>query len=118
MMYKVGDIIYVLVTGIESYGIFINTEDNYSGLIHISEISSNYVRNIADYVKEGELIKAKVLEVDSEKRQLKLSIKDLDYRLNRKNKSKIVETSTGFSTLKDKLPVWISEKEEELTRES
>ncbi len=118
MEYKVGDIVFAFVTGIEKYGIFVSTEDSYSGLIHISEISTNYVRNIADYVKEGELIKARVLDVDNMQRQLKLSIKGLDYRLNKRNKSKIIETSTGFGTLKEKLPLWIKEKEQELTKES
>ena len=40
--YKVGDIISGQVTGIEKYGIFVNIDPWYDGLIHISEISSNY----------------------------------------------------------------------------
>ncbi len=117
MKYKVGNIIEAIVTGIENYGIFINTDDDYSGLIHISEISKNFVRNVNDYAKEGELIKAKIIAIDEKSRQLKLSIKDIDYRINKKNKGKIIETSTGFSTLKEKLPEWISDKEEELAKE-
>ena len=118
MNYKIGEEIIALVTGIESYGIFVNTDDGYSGLIHISEISSNYVRNIKDYVKDGEYIKAKVLEIDKGKKQLKLSIKGLDYRINKKNKSKIEETGSGFLVLKENLDKWILEKEEEIKRES
>lgn len=113
-MYKVGDIIFAFVTGIERYGFFVNTEDGFSGLVHISEISSDYVKNVNDYVREGELIKAKVLDVDVEKRQLKLSVKDFDYRVTRKRKNKIIETSLGFSSLEKMLPIWISEKEEKL----
>ncbi len=113
-MYKAGDIIFAFVTGIEKYGFFVNTEDGYSGLVHISEVSSDYVRNVKDYVREGELIKAKVLDVDTEKRQLKLSVKDFDYRVTRKKKNRIIETSLGFSSLEKMLPIWINEKEEEL----
>ncbi len=118
MDYKVGEEIIALVTGIESYGIFVSTDDGYSGLIHISEISSSFVRNIKDYVKDGEFIKAKVLDVDKDKRQLKLSIKDLDYRINKRNKSKIQETGSGFLILKDNLDKWILAKEEEINQES
>ena len=113
-MYKVGDIIFAFVTGIERYGFFVNTEDGYSGLVHISEISSEYIRNVKDYVREGELIKAKVLDVDTEKRQLKLSVKDFDYRITRKKKNRISETPLGFTTLERMLPIWISAKEKEL----
>ena len=69
-----------MVTGIESYGIFVSLDEYYSGLIHISEISDDYVRNINNYVKIGETIKVRVLEVDDDTFQLKLSIKNLDYR--------------------------------------
>ena len=50
--YEIGQIVTCCVTGIEKYGIFVNLEEYYSGLIHISEISSQFVRNINDYVDE------------------------------------------------------------------
>ena len=60
--YKSGDIVTGCVTGIEKYGVFVSLDDYYSGLIHISEISDGFVRNIHDYVKIGETINAKVIE--------------------------------------------------------
>ena len=45
-MYKIGDIIEVEVSGIENYGIFVKAEDDYTGLIHISEIDNNYIKDI------------------------------------------------------------------------
>ena len=45
-MYKIGDIVKGKVTGIENYGIFLLMEDGYTGLIHISEISEKFVRNV------------------------------------------------------------------------
>lgn len=107
--YKRGEIITGYVTGIEKYGIFVNIDDNYSGLIHISEITSSYVRNINDYAKIGEIIRAKVIEVD-ENNQLKLSVKNIDYRITRKKSSKIEETESGFSTLIVMLNKWIEQK--------
>ena len=110
--YKKGDVVTGVVTGIEKYGIFVGLDDYNSGLIHISEISDSFVRNPADYVKIGETIKSKVIEdEDLDSFQVKLSIKDLDYRFNKKGK--IQETIHGFETLKNMLPIWIEEKREE-----
>ena len=64
--YKVGDIVIGCVTGIEKYGIFVNLDEYYTGLIHISEISNLYVREISDYVEIGQTIKCKVIEKDDD----------------------------------------------------
>ncbi len=112
--FKCNDIVTGCVTGIEKYGIFVSLNNYYSGLVHISEISSNYVKNVSDYVEIGETIKVKILDVDEDNHHLKLSIKDLDYRINRKSKAKIVETANGFSTLRSSLNHWIISKKEEL----
>ena len=116
MNYKKGDIITVVVTGIEKYGIFINTEDGFSGLIHISEISNTFVKNVNDYATET--IKARILDIDEKKRLLKLSVKDFDYRITKKKRTKIVETKSGFTNLKKQLNVWILEKMEEINKEN
>ena len=112
MKYEDGKIAKGCVTGIENYGIFVSFDEYYSGLIHISEISNNFVRNINDYVNIGETIKVKILEVDHESCQLKLSIKDINYRTNSKKRTKIEETGTGFTLLKENLELWIQEKKQ------
>ena len=48
MDFNLGDIIEVTVTGIENYGIFVSVNDEYTGLIHISEIDNNFVKDIND----------------------------------------------------------------------
>ncbi len=108
--YEKGKIITGCVTGVENYGIFVTLDEYYSGLIHISEISSNFVRNINDYVNIGETIKAKVVDTDDENYHVKLSIKDIDYRINNQKRTKIVETNEGFIPLKNNLDEWISNK--------
>lgn len=112
--YKRDNVVVGSVTGIEEYGIFVGLDQDYSGLIHISEISENFVRNVNDYVTLGEKINVKILEVDEEKKLLKLSIKDIDYRTNKKKRIHIVETEQGFSTLKKMLPKWVNDKEKEI----
>lgn len=108
--YKEGKIIKGTVTGIESYGIFVSCDEFYSGLIHISEISHGFVKNINDFVKIGDIISVQILGSDDELGQLKLSIKNIDYKMAKKSKKrKIVETTTGFTTLSKLLPSWIEE---------
>ena len=112
--YETGDIVKCVVTGIKEYGFFVVLEDNTSGLVHISEISDSFVRNILDFVRLDEVIYAKVLEYDSKDQNLKLSIKNIDYSPNRKKNHKIIETSSGFTNLKSSLEKWIEEKMTEL----
>jgi len=107
--YEKNEIVEGMVTGIEDYGIFVSLDEYYSGLIHISEISDGFVKDINKYVNIGETIKMRVLDSDDETFHVKLSIKDLDYRTNG-NKSKIEETGTGFKILKDTLDEWITYK--------
>lgn len=107
---KKGRIIRGTVTGIESYGVFVSCDDYYSGLIHISEISHGFVKNINDFVKIGDLILVEILDVDEELGHLKLSIKNIEFKKNIPiRRKKIRETTLGFKTLEYKLPIWIQE---------
>lgn len=109
--YKKGKIVRGTVTGIETYGVFVSCDEFYSGLIHISEISHGYVKNINDFVKIGDSIFVEIIDVDEKSNHLKLSIKDIEYKKSKASKKKkIVETPSGFSTLEKKLPEWINEK--------
>lgn len=115
--YKKGSIIEGSVTGIENYGVFVNLDDYYSGLIHISEISHGFVKDVNNYVNLGDTIKVKVVDVDDALCHVKLSIKDIDYRISRPKRVKIQEVGSGFNILKDNLDNWINEKIEEIEEE-
>ena len=114
--YEVGKVVTGSVTGIEKYGFFVKLDEYYSGLVHISEISDEFVRNISDYVSTGETIKVKIMEINHNDLQAKLSIKNIGYRSKYKRKNRIVETPNGFNTLKENLSVWIEKKEKEITK--
>lgn len=115
--YKKGQVVTGCVTGVENYGIFVSLDDYYSGLIHISEISDFFVKNPNDYVHVGETIRAIVIDdSDSDSFHVKLSIKNLDYKFSKRKYKKIIETSSGFSSLHTYLPIWISKKKDEIQR--
>lgn len=117
MNYHTGDIIMVTVTSIENYGIFVKVDDTYNGMIHISEMSDKFVSNVRNFAYPGETIYAKVIDVDSDKYQMKLSIKSIDYRLTSK-KGRVIESPNGFSKLKEILPIWIDSKLKEIETNS
>jgi general stress protein 13 len=106
---KKGDSVKGKVTGVENYGIFLLMDDGYTGLIHISEISDKFVRNVGDYVQVDDVIYAKVIEVDDENKRYKLTIKNYDYR---EGKSNDIEDVNGFKPLAEKLPEWMREYRE------
>ncbi len=104
--YKKGKIVIGVVSGIETYGIFVKFEEYYSGLIHISEISDRFVSDINQVAKVGDEIVVEILAVDEKNYRLSLSLKNVK-RKPRKKRSKIKETPTGFKTLSKKLLQWI-----------
>ena len=113
--YRKGRVVRGTVTGIENYGIFVSLDEYYSGLIHISEISHGFVKDIYNFVKIGETIYVEILDVDEESCHLKLSIKNIVYKISTNGKKKkIIETKHGFQTLAYKLPFWITQSLEKL----
>ena len=110
--YKTNDIINCRVSGIETYGIFVVVDRKYTGLIHISEVSNEFVRDINDYVKIGENIFAKIISIDESSKQMKLSIKDIDFANTGLERDEI-DSSEEFKSLKENLPIWMKEKLEE-----
>lgn len=104
---KVGNIIEGQITGVTKYGIFVSLEDNYVGLIHISEVSNKFVSDLEEKFKVGDLIRVKVLSIDEDKLQVKLSIKKLKNKF--KSKKKIEEKGRGFEPLEENLSGWVNE---------
>lgn len=109
---KVGSVVKGIVTGIENYGIFVKIDENYSGMIHISEISDRFVKDVKKYADVGEEIYVEILTINVDGKKCTLSIKDINYRKN--DASKIKESIRGFGPLKRHLPIWIEEKYKEI----
>lgn len=111
MKIKEGSIVRGKVTGIQSYGAFVQLSDDCNGLIHISELSDGYVKDIRDFVHVGEYVEVKVLKYNPHSKQARLSLKGINkthYRYHRM-KAADFETSNGFAPLANHLPKWIRE---------
>ena len=120
--YENGQIVEGIITGIQPYGAFVSIDSETSGLIHISEISDDFVRDINRYVKDGERIIAKVIDVSEGQKQLRLSLKALNYstrkqRTDEDYKRPLTPHSViGFKTLEKMLPVWLKEREDRMIK--
>ena len=74
MALEVGNIVEGTVTGIAKFGAFVELPDKSVGLVHISEVASEYVNDVNDYLKVQDKIKVKVITID-DKGKIALSIK-------------------------------------------
>lgn len=112
---NVGNIVKGQITGVTPYGVFVSLEDDYSGLVHISEVSDKFVKDLPMLFNIGDIINVKILEIDEDKREVKLSIKKIDYKVE-ESLSRIPETGSGFGLLEKNLGKWTSSKLKEITK--
>ncbi|EMA6345147.1 S1 domain-containing post-transcriptional regulator GSP13 [Bacillus cytotoxicus] len=107
--YTTGVIVKGKVTGIQDYGAFVALDDETQGLVHISEITNGYVKDVHDYLKIGDTVEVKVLSVDEEHKKMSLSLK----AAKRKQGKVLVPnpSAKGFHTLREKLIEWIEESD-------
>ncbi len=66
MQLEVGSILEGKVTGITKFGIFVDLGENNVGMVHISEVASTFVKEIRDFVTVGQMVKVKILDINSD----------------------------------------------------
>jgi small subunit ribosomal protein S1 len=78
-IYTVGQLTEVTITQLAKYGAFARIDDEYrfEGLIHISELSDDHVRRPNDVLQKGDQVTARIIRIDTEQRQIGLSIKQV-----------------------------------------
>ncbi len=74
MEFTVGNIYEGKVTGITKFGAFVQLAPGKSGMVHISEVANTYVEDIKNHLKEGDVVKVKLIAID-ENGRINLSIK-------------------------------------------
>ncbi|MDP4085672.1 MAG: S1 domain-containing post-transcriptional regulator GSP13 [Bacillota bacterium] len=123
---ETGSIFTGKVTGIQPYGAFVALDDKTQGLVHISEITHGFVKDINDHLKVGDEVKVKILSVDEEANKIGLSIRATEEspvqalrpKKPRKRQAAAAiisetEEQQGFNTLKEKLQEWIDQSQNE-----
>lgn len=78
---EVGDLVIATIETVTDYGAYAKLDEyEKRGLLHVSEISSSWIRNIRDFVREGQKVVLKVLRVDHEKGHIDLSLRRVTKR--------------------------------------
>jgi len=76
--YNVGDELEGKVTKVVTFGAFVEILDGVEGLVHISELAQHHVENPREIIQPEDEVRVKILEIDSERRRLSLSIKRVE----------------------------------------
>lgn len=118
VQYEAGQTVEGKVTGIQSYGAFVALDDETQGLVHISEVTHGFVKDINEYLSVGDTVNVKVIQVDEDKNKISLSIRATEEAPKKEQarpaKRKPQATSqaqdaAGFNTMKEQLEAWKKE---------
>ena len=96
---KAGDIIEAEVYKITNFGAFVKLPNDKRGLIHISQISDDFVKNISEHLKIGDRVKAKILAIDNGEK-IELTLKKTKEYISRYPKNKGFKSSNFEEKLK------------------
>ncbi|MBA2175780.1 general stress protein 13 [Halobacillus locisalis] len=119
--FQEGQVLEGKVTGIQPYGAFVALDEKVQGLVHISEVTHGYVKDINEHLSEGDEVQVKILNIDEAKNKYSLSIRATQEapkaRRPRKQaaaapKQQQEDAQAGFNTLKDKLEDWIKQSDD------
>ncbi len=118
MSLEVGSIVEGIVTGITDFGAFVEVEKGKTGLVHISEVAEDYVKDIKNYLKRGQKIKVKVLNIDKDGK-ISLSIKQAGLPKKKTVKPREVNWEKEFESpspinFEDKMSKFLKDSEEKM----
>ena len=102
-----GAIVEGVVQGITRFGAFVELPDGKVGLVHISEIADTYVKDIRDFLQEGQKVKVRVLNVE-DNGKVGLSVRKA------KERERPRRDSGGEMSFEDKLSKFLKESDEKL----
>ena len=121
MNYQVGQLVIGKVYNVKPYALFMNFEDGVTGLLHISEISDSFVRDIEKYGSVGDEIKVKILAIDKENGFLRVSYKQVPaeeaYSSHTNQRRLPTVTEEEFKPLQEKLDEWINDAYSKIVKE-
>ncbi len=111
-MAEINDLVIGTVCNVKPYALFLSFEDGTQGLLHISEISDSYIRDIEKFGTLGDQLKVKVLSKDPTNGFLRVSLKQVPpeeaFSTHTSAKRKAPEvTEEDFKILEENLPKWI-----------
>lgn len=73
--YELGQVVMGTVTQVAPFGAFVRLEDGIEGLVHVSELSDEQVGNPSEVVKDGDVLRLKVIRIDTQRKRIGLSLR-------------------------------------------
>ena len=118
MQLEVGKTVNGKVTGITNFGAFVQMEGGKTGLVHISEVALSFVKDIKEFLKEGDEVKVKILSVD-DNGKVSLSIKKALEEEQKKQAKVPAQVSFGGSSadmsFQEKMKQFMQDSEEKMS---
>jgi len=113
----IGVIIDAEVVGLQPYGLFVKfsyKENDYKGLIHVSEIRSGFVKSLSDEMKVGQKLRAQIIDIDEFTGKFSLSLRSLEekprlHHAQYKHYATTGKQKLGFQPIADQLYSWVNE---------
>jgi small subunit ribosomal protein S1 len=96
--YPSGTIVEGKIKSIVQFGLFLEIEPGYEGLIHISQIPNGKTINLEDEFKVGDIVKAVILKIEADSKKISLSIKDFDKALEKEEFSRYMKQDDSPSS--------------------
>ena len=95
MHLELGAVVEGKITGITKFGAFVDLGEGKSGLVHISEVSNFFVKEISKHLKEGQTVKVKIIKLN-EKGKYELSIKQANEEVSLSQKKMQKDDNFSF----------------------
>lgn len=113
-MHQIGEIVHAKITKVKPFALFVTLEDGSEGLVHISELSDSFVKDIESFGTVGDELILKVIQIDAKNGFLRLSYKGVPiekrgHSINANHRHSIESSEDEFAPLKEKLPEWIND---------
>ncbi|MCK9444253.1 MAG: S1 RNA-binding domain-containing protein [Tissierellaceae bacterium] len=111
MSLAVGEVVDGTVTGLTNFGAFVQLPEGKSGLVHISEISHEYVEKVTDCLKKGQRVKVKILSITDEGK-ISLSIRQAKSKNSQPDEYEWKDDKQKYMSFEDKLNKFLKDSNE------
>ncbi|MBA2873050.1 S1 RNA binding domain protein [Anoxybacillus calidus] len=113
MSIEVGSKLQGKVTGITKFGAFVELPEGSTGLVHISEVADNYVKDINDHLKVGDVVEVKVINVEKDGK-IGLSIKKAKEQTSVQRSRNKANDRSSKESFEQKISRFLKESEDRL----
>lgn len=113
MLAEVGTVVEGKVVSITSFGAFVQLQDGRTGLVHISEVADEYVKDVRNHIQEGQIVKVRIISTDKEGK-ISLSIKKATEKTARPKVEWNRDGGIDKTSFEDRLSKFLKDSDEKM----